>query len=878
MPTLIKCLLLMAWVVALTTLAVHSVRFRRLNLVLVAAFTALLSLWIFVDALSGNGIDYAVIYHLRAGMRGAGVGDFSSAMTLVIVALLGCVALPLLPGLQRFATWRFAGRAFAVILISSTALNPLTVDMTTLLRQQRTAELAPEITDGYIRPSGILGEPRNLVILYAESLERTYLDESLFPGLTPQLNRLRHNAVDFSQVASREGGTWTIAGMVSSLCGVPLALSNDANGYASVGSFMPGARCLTDHLRDQGYSLEFVGGASLEFAGKGRFLASHGFSTVRDREYFRGLGLGENRFSPWGVHDDVLLDTMWQRFTELSSQSEPFALVGLTLDTHHPSGHIPHACLDVAYEKLGQRRPMLDAVQCSDRLIADFVRRVRASPFSRNTVVVVASDHLALPNDVSDLLRQADRTNLLLVFDDELRPRRIDRATSTLDTGATVLDTLGGGTALGFGRSQLTIKGADTSLTALPEAGEEDRLRSYIAFSRSLWMLGTVTDNLQLRGGTIRLGKQELTPPLSITADSQGHITTLGTTGIRTQGRGNGTASDTLYIDRCFAFGRNESTDDWCLWGTVDGDPKVAGQHALEAGGPIPDLLQHARAAAPAEQLRNDFIIKKHFDSSNTVVGHAVDGNLFSQFSEGVLAFGPYEDLCAGSYQLTLTGKATPAANAWVDIVSEYGAKTFDRFELQDSDEGDSGVIATASYIFADDLSLGEVRVGVTPQAIVRLDGYTLLPHAQTVHPGQQIDFRIDGDGDRYLSCGWSPASSHGRELRAGTASLRLELPATDEKLELRMHLMTASPQRIQVMGNDQLFTSLDLIPGTLSYAINMPAAHDHGSQLTLTLVPERGTCQEPAGGTDACSLNLSRLDVVISQSVEGSGLARLAD
>jgi len=867
----------MAWVAALATLAVHSTRFRRLNLVLIASLAALLSLWIFVDALSGNGIDYAVIYHLRAGMQGAGVGDFSSSIFIIVVVLLCCLALPLLPRVQRFATWRFAGPAFAVIFLSSTVLNPLTGDMATFVRQERTTALDPEIGNGYIRPSGALAERRNLVILYAESLERTYLDESLFPGLTPQLNRLRRNAVDFTQVASREGGTWTIAGMVSSLCGVPLALSNDANGYSSIGSFMPGARCLSDHLRDLGYSLEFVGGAALEFAGKGRFLANHGFSTVRDREYFRGMNLGENRFSPWGVHDDVLLDTMWQRFSELSSESEPFALVGLTLDTHHPSGHIPHACLDVAYEKLGQRRPMLDAIQCSDRLIAEFVRRIRASRFSKNTIVVVASDHIALPNDVSDLLRRADRRNLLLVFDDELRPRRIDRATSTLDTGATVLDALGGGVALGFGRSQLSVKGADTSLTALPEEGEEDRLGSYIAFSRSLWMLGTVKDHVQLKGGAIRLGKQELTPPLSITADSQGHITTLGTAGIRAPGRGSGTASDTLYIDRCFAFGDKESPDDWCLWGAVDGNPRVAGQKALEAGAPIPDLLQHARAAAPAEQLRNDFIIKQHFDSSNTVVGHAGDGSLFSQFSDGVLAYGPYEDVCAGSYQLTLTGKAAPAANAWVDIVSDYGANAFDRYELQDSGEADTGVIASAPYVFSDDLSVGEVRVGVTPQAVVRLDGYTLLPHFQAVHPGQQIDFRADGEGARYLSCGWSPASENGREIRADAASLRFNLPAVNEVPGLEMHLVTGSPQRVQVLGNDQLLTTLDVAPGAHAYPIDLPAIHDHVGQLTLTLVPERGTCQESAGGSHACTLNLSRLDVMSPQT-EGSTLARLPD
>lgn len=866
MPTLVKCILLAAWMLGMVILAAHSRRLRRLKLLLVALCGAIVSLWVFVDALSGNGLDYAVLYHLRAGMQGAGTSDFSLPITVAIIALLACAALPLLPGVQRRPTWRFTGAAFVILFLVSVTLNPVTRDISALVRQERTTEVPADIANQYARPTAALDSRRNVVILYAESFERTYLDEARFPGLTPELNRLRHKAVDFTDVSSRNGGTWTIAGMVSSLCGVPLSLSNDANGYASIGNFMPGARCLSDYLSDQGYSLEFIGGASSDFAGKGRFLASHGFSTVRDKEYFRGMhNLHANRFSPWGVHDDVLLDTLWQRFTELSAQPTPFALVGLTLDTHHPSGHIPQACLDVDYKGLGQRRPMLDAIHCSDRLIADFVRRIRASPFGKNTVVVVASDHIALPNDVSDLLRDAERRNLLLLFDHDLRPRQIDRATSTLDTGATILEALHGGTALGFGRSQLSIKAQGTSLTAQPKAGEEDHLGDYIAFSRSLWMLGTINDNLQLVDGSVRLGKQELRPPLSITADSEGQITTLGTSGIRSASRTSGsTAADALYIDRCFAFGGEDAPDEWCMWGMVDDTPKVVGERALRAGAPITELLQSARTSLPADQLRDDFIIKRQFDSSNTVVGQVTDGKLFSQFSDGILAYGPYENVCAGSYQLTLTGKASPAAGAWVDMVSEYGARTFDRFEIRDSGDAEAQTIAAVPYVFSDDLKLGEVRVGVTSQAAVRLDGYSLLPQFVPMEPGHQIDFSTAGNGDRYLSCGWSSASANGRMLNASTASLRLGVPEDNGPHSLTLTLSANAPQRVKVLGDEQVLATIEVDSGDHPYTIELPESSPagHAGQLTLTLVPEADGCR-PAGQSETCSLGLSRLEIL---------------
>lgn len=862
MSIIFQCILLSVWIAVLTSLAIHSSKHRRLKLCLVALSGMLMSIWIFIDSLSGNGIDHAVLYHLRAGMKGAGAADFSKPIAALVIALLGCTALAFLPNLTRRPIWRYAGTAFLIVLLPSWLLNPFTRDIASLLKQERAIEVTADTASQYVKPNGRLSNRKNLVILYAESLERTYLDENRFPGLSPELNRLRSEAVDFTQIDSRAGGTWTIAGMISSLCGVPLSLSDDANGYSSISNFMPGARCLSDHLGDQGYNLEFIGGASSDFAGKGRFLASHGFSTTRDKEYFREMQLGSNRFSPWGVHDDVLLDTLWQRFTTLSQNPTPFALVGLTLDTHHPSGHIPFACLDVDYKGLGQRRAMLDAIHCSDRLIADFVRRIKSSPYWENTTIVVASDHLALPNDVSDLLRDAKRTNLLLMFDKDLAARTVDRPATTLDTGATILDAMQGGTALGFGRSQLSRDATGESLTAQTNA-HEDQLPAFMAFSKSLWMLGTLKDRVQLVNGVVRLGQQELTPPLAITADENGQITNLGTAGIRsTRPPLAGGTADTLYIDRCFAFDETDGPEDWCMLGSIDGKTRVVAQEMLQTGAPIPELLRSSEKETAMNRLRNDFIIKRNFDASNTVVGQATDGKLFSQFNEGVLAYGPYEDLCAGSYELILSGNASPAAGSWVDVVSEYGAHIFDRFELHDDDQPQGGIIATAPFVFRENLRLSEIRVGVTNQAVVRLDGYSLLPVHETVQLGQKIDFSSAGDGDRYISCGWSGPSDTGRTLRDTAGFLRLQLPEKLPSADLSLTMTSDAEQRLQVLGNGKEITVLNLKAGKHSYRIR-PLDPDKitapDAKLVLMLNPEQGSCSQ-AG---QCAMDLNQLDLL---------------
>ena len=120
----------------------------------------------------------------------------------------------------------------------------------------------------YAIPHVPVERARNIVWIYGESLERTYLDPQVFPDLMPHLSRLAEQAADFRGIASPEGSGWTIAGLVSSMCGVPLTTARgDENAMGRMGRFLPGAYCLGDYLKQQGYRLHFSGGADAAFAG-----------------------------------------------------------------------------------------------------------------------------------------------------------------------------------------------------------------------------------------------------------------------------------------------------------------------------------------------------------------------------------------------------------------------------------------------------------------------------------------------------------------------------------------------------------------------------------------------------------------------------------
>jgi phosphoglycerol transferase len=313
---------------------------------------------------------------------------------------------------------------------------------------------AAEFVEHYRQPQvSRRGELKNLVFIYVESLEGTYLDPTVFPGLTPNLGALLTESWHFTDIGQAEGTGWTIAGMVASQCGTPPFLpAADEEISLESASYLPGATCMGDIMKDAGYYLEYLGGASLEFAEKGNFLKTHGFAAVKGKEELLPDIDDPDYFSDWGLYDDSLFQIARQRFETLSQSSSPFGLFMLTLDTHH-NGYVSEYCEGIRYGD--GENSILNTVHCTDRLLAGFIEALRRSPGARQTVIVVASDHLAMRNSAWEELTQQQRRNLFLIIEPtDKKQGRVDRPGTTLDVGPTVLSQLGLELAgLGFGRN-----------------------------------------------------------------------------------------------------------------------------------------------------------------------------------------------------------------------------------------------------------------------------------------------------------------------------------------------------------------------------------------------------------------------------------------
>lgn len=405
--------------------------------------------WV-ADYFTGAGIDESVIFHLRVGLEGAGFKEYTLLMMSVVLLSGGWVAGFILL-LRR--CWSRDGRrsvvlSGAVLSLLAVAANPASHDLYRLYAPQPGRAMTTPgagVASHYInRPkvTRTAEPPANLVYIYAESLEETYFDENLFPGLLPNLKALREQGLVFEDVSQVSNSGWTIAGMVASQCGLPLFMSGGGNSLSGMTDFMAGATCMGDILRQQGYFLSYMGGASTQFAGKGNFYRSHGFHKVQGLEELQDKQIDSAYQSSWGIYDDELFEFAREELAALQQKDSPFGLFLLTLDTHHPRGHLSKSCQGLKYPH--QDNPMLDAVHCADRILATFIRDIQRQGLTDNTLIVLGSDHLAMKNTAYDQLQQGQRKNLLVMFPPGAESgKRIPTPASTLDIGATALALMG---------------------------------------------------------------------------------------------------------------------------------------------------------------------------------------------------------------------------------------------------------------------------------------------------------------------------------------------------------------------------------------------------------------------------------------------------
>ena len=400
----------------------------------------------------GSEIFEAVVFHLVFGIKGSGLDEYYVPIVITIISI--GLMVYLIPKYKNFLIHPNKtlpnGYLALCLIFCSIIFTPFIKDFHKFI----TLDDASTDNNFFFEQDISYSEnTNNVIFLYLEQLERTYLDKTLFPGLTPNLARLEKLSLSFTDISSPKATNWTIAGMSASQCGIPLYTPvASGSSMSGVDQFLPSALCIGDILKNRDYNLHFIGGADLDFGGKGKFYKSHGFDVVEgwtelqaqiDDPYYR---------SPWGVYDDELLDIVSERINSLNKDDNPFGVFALTLDTHHPNGYISDTCKDNPYQD--GSNPILNAVHCADLLAGRFIDNILASPMFKNTTLVVLSDHYARINTASDMLNEGNRKNLFMIFDANVNAGKLNMKGNVFDIGPTVLSLIGTNIkGLGLGRN-----------------------------------------------------------------------------------------------------------------------------------------------------------------------------------------------------------------------------------------------------------------------------------------------------------------------------------------------------------------------------------------------------------------------------------------
>jgi hypothetical protein len=384
----------------------------------------------------------------------------------IVLGLLGAAALGasavclLATAGRRPFNWRTGALACLLLLVAVTVNAPPRRLYHYLAKARQTQALADSNAGAHIRamldpapsrPEDVVARPgKNLVFIYLESLERTYTDASRFPGLTPNIDRWRHQGLDFSGFQTFPGATYTIAGIFSSQCGAPYLINSvfgsdinalgfvPGNDSTSASTFHPELACLGDVLHAAGYHQTYLSGVSLEFANTDRFFHMHRYDDAWGAPQIQKLHGGKLAREGWGLLDSDMFKETLAQYRKGVASGKPFSVVMSTIDTHPPEGYVLPGCKH--YTAI--RNAMLDAVHCSDQVLGAFLDTLSHEPGWKNTVVVVMSDHVAMRNVASPLYPPyAQRQPLLFV----LNAGQGDRPAHMyhMDIVPTVLDLMG---------------------------------------------------------------------------------------------------------------------------------------------------------------------------------------------------------------------------------------------------------------------------------------------------------------------------------------------------------------------------------------------------------------------------------------------------
>ena len=130
----------------------------------------------------------------------------------------------------------------------------------------------------------------------------------------------------------------------------------------------------------------------------------------RIERYFSELKVEEKDKWGWGAKDHEVFEMAKKKYLELSTENKPFNLTISTIAPHAPTGIFDDRCRNT------NENSTLNAIQCDDDLLSDFMQFLKKQPNYKDTIVVLLPDHLLMASNASDLLNKIGDRKLYSIF------------------------------------------------------------------------------------------------------------------------------------------------------------------------------------------------------------------------------------------------------------------------------------------------------------------------------------------------------------------------------------------------------------------------------------------------------------------------------
>ena len=263
----------------------------------------------------------------------------------------------------------------------------------------------------------------NIIVILLESCGGQFTEISGRTDITPNLNRLAHEGIYFTNCYAN---SWrTDRGTLCTWSGYPSFPTMSVMKMPSKSRSLPNiARTLQ---QERGYSTHYLYGGDINFTNMRSYLVAGGFSDLTWKDDYTKE---EQTSAKWGVRDDITFQTL----TELTqTMRQPFLIGYSTLSSHVP--------WDVPIHHFDDE--VLNAFYYLDQCIGDFIQQLRQSDLWDNTLVIMLPDHGIVYAGLDESNPLLNHIPMLWVGGAVKQPRRIEQVCNQTDLPATLLGQLG---------------------------------------------------------------------------------------------------------------------------------------------------------------------------------------------------------------------------------------------------------------------------------------------------------------------------------------------------------------------------------------------------------------------------------------------------